>query len=89
MKMVYLVWSDAADCDVGPWVDRATAAEPAEVIFHQIGFLYQLTPDAVVVTACVGEHQMGPRTRIPAAMVRSLTELISGEVIAIPKRKRK
>ena len=89
MRMVLVVWSDASECDAGPWVDRGTAPEPEEVIFHQVGFLYQHTPAAVVLTACVGQHQMGARTRIPAGMVRSIVELDSGAVIALPKRKRK
>jgi hypothetical protein len=31
---------------------------------------------------------MGPRSRIPMGMVKSLTELVSGKPVAIPKRRR-
>ena len=89
MRMALVVWEDASEADSGPWVDRGTAPEAETIIFHQVGFIYSMTPAAVVLTSCVGEHQMSTRTRIPAGMVRSITELVSGAVIALPKRKRK
>jgi hypothetical protein len=88
MKLVAVVWEDAAELDEGPWADRASAKPSTPVIFHQVGYLFELTPDAVVLTACIGEEQMGPRSRIPAGMVRSLTELLHGEPVAIPKRRK-
>lgn len=88
MKVVLLVWEDAAELDEGPWTFRADAKPSAPVIFHQVGFLFELTPEAVVLTACVGEEQMGTRSRIPMGMVRSLTELTPGEPVAKPKRRK-
>lgn len=88
MKVVHIVWEDAGDLDEGPWAFRADARPSAPFIFHQVGYLYELTPDAVVLTACIGDEQMGPRCRIPMGMVRSLTELVNGEPVAIPKRRK-
>lgn len=86
MKVVHLVWEDAGDLEQGPWTYREDAGPSKPFIFHQVGYLYELTPDAVVLTACIGEHQMAPRTRIPRGMVRSLTELKPGKPVAIPRR---
>jgi hypothetical protein len=88
VKLVCLVWEDAGDLDEGPWAWRSEAKPSTPFIFHQVGYLYELTPDAVVLTACMGEDQMGPRSRIPIGMVRSLTELLHGEPVAIPKRRK-
>lgn len=89
MKAVLCIWEDCNEVDEGPWVDRGTAPEPVPIIFHQVGFLYCITSTEVVLTSCIGVHQMGVRTRIPAGMVRCITELISGEPIALPKKRRK
>lgn len=89
MRRVLCVWEDASDADIGPWVDRGTALPAEAIIFHQVGFVLSMTSTEVVLTACVGEHQMGSRTRIPAGMVRSIIELVDGEPIALPKRRRK
>lgn len=89
MRRVLVVWEDASEADDGPWVDRGTVAPAEAIIFHQVGFVLSMTSTEVVLTACVGEHQMGSRTRIPAGMVRSMTELVDGEPIALPKPKRK
>jgi hypothetical protein len=88
MKLVQCIWEDAAELDGGPWADRKGAQPSTPTIFHQVGYLYELTHDAVVLTACVGEDQMGPRTRIPRGMVRSLVELTLGEPVKIPKKPR-
>jgi len=89
LKLVFLVWEDAGELDEGPWAFRVGAAKNEPFIFHQVGYLYELTHDAVVLTACMGEHQMGPRSRIPIGMVRSLVELTKGEPVKIPKKPRK
>jgi hypothetical protein len=89
VKIVYVIWQDAAQLDCGPWVDRKTAPAPAPTIFHQVGYLYSLTPTEVVLTACMGEESMGARDLIPAGMVKSITELVHGEPIAIPKRRKR
>ena len=89
MKLVCLVWEDAGELDEGPWAFRATAVANTPFIFHQVGYLYELTPESVVLTACMGEHQMGPRSRIPVGMVRSLVELHPGEPVKIPKKRKK
>lgn len=88
MKLVKVVWQDAADMDEGPWVERATA-EPAEpYIFHQVGYLYSITSEIVVLTACVGKEQMGIRSQIPAGMVKSIVELTEGAIVKIPRKGR-
>ena len=89
MKRVEVVWEDASDLDEETWVPRAGASKPEPTIFHQIGYLYELAPDAVTLTACVGSDHMAGRSRIPAGMVKSIRELIEGEPVKIPKRKRK
>jgi len=89
MKMALVVWEDASEADEGTWVDRKSAPEAEKIVFHQVGFIYAHTPTELVLTSCVGEHQMSPRTRIPAGMVRSIVELVAGEPVPAPKRKRK
>jgi hypothetical protein len=88
MKMVHVVWEDAAQLDEGPWAFRADMKPSTPTIFHQIGYVLELTPDAVVLIACVGDELTDPRSRIPMGMVRSLTELTHGEPVAIPKRRK-
>ena len=89
MKPVLCVWEDASEADEGPWVDRATAPKALPIIFHQIGYLCEITPEHIVLTACVGEHQIGTRSRIPAGMVRKLVSLNEGDPVKIPKKRRK
>jgi hypothetical protein len=89
MKPVLCVWEDASDLDDGPWTFRKDAKPSEPVIFHQVGYLYEITADAVVLTQCVGVDQMSPRTRIPAGMVRSLVELTEGTPVKIPKKRTK
>ena len=87
MKRVLCVWEDAGDLDDGPWTYRKDAKASEPFIFHQVGFLYELTAEAVVLTQCVGVDQMSPRTRIPAGMVRSLIELQDGAPLKLPRRR--
>jgi hypothetical protein len=89
MKPVLLIWEDAGDLDEGPWTERKEAKPSEPFIFHQVGYLYELTPEAVVLTQCVGTDQMSPRTRIPIGMVRSLVELNEGQPVKIPKKRTK
>lgn len=89
MRRVVVVWEDASDADDGPWVDRGTAAPAEAIIFHQVGFVQSMTSTEIVLTACVGVHQMGARTRIPAGMVRSIIELVDGKPISLPRPRRK
>ena len=88
MTPVLLVWEDAHDLDDGPWTDRKEAKPSEPCIFHQVGYLYELTHEAVVLTQCVGDEVMSPRTRIPIGMVRSLVELTEGSPVKIPKKRR-
>lgn len=88
MKLVKCVWEDAGDLDDGPWVTRSEAKASTPFIFHQVGYLYELTPEAVVLTSCVGEEQMAVRSRIPVGMVRSLVELKEGPPVRIPKQRK-
>ncbi len=90
MKVVLCIWEDACELDrgAGEWVYREDVEPSTPVIFHQVGFLYRITADEIELTATVGEEQMGPRSRIPAGMVKSLTELVSGDPVAIPKRRK-
>ena len=88
MKLVLLIWEDAGDLDDGPWVTRHEVKPSEPFIFHQVGYLCELTPEAVVLTSCVGIEQMGVRSRIPIGMVRSLVELNEGQPVKIPKKRR-
>ncbi len=88
MKAVLCVWEDAGDLDDGPWVFRKEVKPSEPFIFHQVGYLHELTPEAVVLTSCVGAEQMGVRSRIPIGMVRSLVELKEGVPVKIPKKRR-
>lgn len=88
MKRVLCIWQDAADADDGPWVHRETAPAIEQVIFHQVGFLYEITSEMIVLTAVVGKEQMGIRSQIPVGMVKSLVELTEGAPVKIPKRAR-
>lgn len=88
MKRVVCVWEDASDLDDGPWTPRKDAAKAEPTIFHQVGYVFELTPDALVLTACVGDEHMAPRSRIPLGMIRSLIELVEGDPVKLPKKKR-
>jgi hypothetical protein len=89
MKAVLCVWHDAADADEGPWVHRKDAPPIQPVIFHQIGYLYEITPELIVLTSCVGVEQMGVRSQIPIGMVQKLVELNEGQPVKIPKKRTK
>ena len=88
MKPVLVIWGDAVELDSGPWVDRDGASKPKAEIFHQVGYVFEHTSDGLTLTAAMGEHQMAPRTFIPAGMILKLVELVEGEPVKIPKRKR-
>jgi hypothetical protein len=89
MKLVLVVWEDASEVDSGIWVDRATAPEPEMVIFHQVGFVERLTARELVLVHCVGAHQMSPRNRIPAGMIRSIVELDpEGTPLTVPRARK-
>ncbi len=90
MKLVYVVWEDAADLDEGPWVEREGRPPDSAVDhhFHQVGYLFELTNEAVTLTSCVGKDHMAPRSRIPAGMVRSMVELVEGAPVKIPRKPR-
>jgi hypothetical protein len=93
LRLVRVVWEDASIADDGgPWISRDELAPPKPVIFDQVGWLFELTPDHVVISACVGERLIAPRDRIPTGMVRSIHEFtVDGgvEVLIPKKRKRK
>ena len=88
MKLVYVVWDDASTVDDGTWVDRKDAKPAMPTIFHQVGYLHALTPLEIVLTYCVGDDFMAPRSRIPIGMVRKLVELTEGEPVKIPKQRK-
>ena len=88
MKLVLCVWEDASDADAGPWVPREGAPAVEPVIFHQVGFVVELTADHLLLTHAVSKEQTAIRSRIPAGMVRRLVTLTEGEPLKIPKRKR-
>lgn len=88
MKLVRVIWEDASDLDEGPWVHREGMTPSEPTIFHQVGYLCELTREAVVLTACVGKEHMGTRSRIPSGMVRSIVELTEGAPVKIPRKGR-
>ena len=89
MKHVLAVWGDAAELDEGPWVERENASKPKAEVFHQVGYVYEITSEGLTLTAAVSDTQMAPRDFIPAGMILKLVELVEGEPVKIPKRKRK
>lgn len=89
MKPVLVIWHDAADADEGPWVDRASAPKIESVIFHQVGYLLAIEEHDIVLVACVGKEQMGVRSQIPIATIKSMVELTEGSQVKLPRRRRK
>jgi hypothetical protein len=88
MKRVLCIWEDASDADDGTWIAREGIAEAKPVIFHQVGYLFKLTANEVLLTACVGDDHIAPRSRIPTGMVKALVELQEGNPVRIPKRRK-
>ena len=88
VKLVLCVWEDASDVDIGPWVAREGAPEHEATIFHQVGYIVDLTPDFLLLTHAVSNEQMAVRSRIPIGMVRRLVQLTEGEPVKIPKRRK-
>ena len=89
MRPVLVVWTDAVRLDEGTWTDRDGASKPEAMVFHQVGYVYEHTPEGLTLTAAVSSNQMAPRDFIPAGMILKLVELVEGEPVKIPKRKRK
>lgn len=89
MRRVLCVWEDASDLDEGTFIERKDAPEPKATIFHQVGFLMSISASELILLSVIGDELMGVRTRIPAGMVRMLTELVDGEPIALPKRRKR
>lgn len=83
MKLVLIVWHDAADVDSGTWVDRKDAPKHVPVIFHQVGYIYEVTKDEIHLTSCVGAETMAPRTAIPRGMVKKIVELTEGKPVKV------
>jgi hypothetical protein len=91
LKLVRVLWEDASVADSDTWVQRADLPAPDVVVFDQVGWLFDLTAEHVVLSDCVGVDLIGPRTRIPAGMVKSIVEYepTNAAPLAIPKKKRK
>lgn len=77
--------------DDSVWVDRHSAPTPEPVVFEQVGWLLELTPEHVVLTSSVSDKIIAARDRIPAGMVRSIHEYDpdGGSLVAVPKKRRK
>lgn len=88
MKVVCCIWEDAVELDDGPWAERSELKPNIPTIFHQVGYLCEITADSVVLTEAVGEKYMAPRCRIPIGMVRSLVELVPGKPVRLPKQRK-
>ena len=89
MRLVLLVWEDAAIVDDGPWVEReAPVTKP--VIFHQVGWLQEVTNEAIVLTHAVGDHAMAARDRIPRGMVKTILQLDpdAGVPLKLPRKRK-
>lgn len=89
MRPVLVVWEDASVVDQTTWVDVAGAPPVEPVIFSQLGWLLELTPEHVVLTSVTSGSIMGARDRIPRGMVKSITELATGAPVPLPRKKRK
>lgn len=90
MRLVRVVWEDASIVDDGTWVQKDNLPIPKVVIFNQVGWLFDLTAEHVVLSSCVGDDLIGPRDRIPIGMVKSITEFdqAAGTAVPIPKKRR-
>ena len=89
MKKVLCVWEDAGQLESGSWVFRKDLEPSAPHIFNQVGYLFEITPEAVVLTEAFNDEQIAPRTRIPIGMVRRLVELVEGKAVKLPRKVRK
>lgn len=91
LRLVRVVWEDASVVDDDTWNHKDSLPQPKVIIFDQVGWLMELTAHHVVLSACVGETMISARDRIPAGMVRSITEFsVDGGVpLRIPKARRK
>ena len=90
LRLVRIVWEDASIVDSGTWVQRFDLPTPDVIVFDQVGYLFELTTEHVVISSCVGKDLIGPRDRIPIGMVRSIQEFDQavGKAVPIPKKRR-
>lgn len=76
MELVYVEWEDASDVDASlGWVNREDARAPELHIFHHAGFVCDIDPWALTLTAAYSDNQMAPRIRIPIGMIRRFVYL--------------
>ncbi len=89
--IVLLCWEDASIVDDETWVDRKTASKVEPVVFQQVGWLVEITPEHVVLAACISPEIMSARDRIPRGMVRSITKLdpAFGEPFKMPRKRKR
>jgi hypothetical protein len=91
-RLVLLSWEDASCEGSGPWVSQEDAPPMRVVIFHQVGFVLEDTPECIVLT-CAMENRpdglMASRERIPRGMVRSIVDLVPDAAKPPAKAKRK
>lgn len=91
LRLVRVVWEDASVADSDTWVTREGLKAPEVIIFQDVGWLLELTPAHIVLSASMGRELMGPRLRIPAGMIRSIHEFDSsaGTSVPVPKKRKK
>lgn len=90
-RLALVSWEDASQEGSGPWVSQEDAPPMRIVIFHQVGFILEDSPECIVMT-CAMENRpdglMASRERIPRGMVRSIVNLIADTTKpAVKKRK--
>lgn len=91
LPLVCVIWDDT--CTIDPdttWVDRGDAASPKPYVFHSVGFITEVTPDAVVLSHCVGKELMAPRDRIPRGAILQILRFdpARGVPMTLPRRKK-
>jgi hypothetical protein len=90
-RLVVITWEDASVVDDGTWVARADLPPAHPIVFQQAGWLLEITPEHVVMTACLGEGLMSARDRIPRGMVRSIIQFdpAFGEPFKMPRKRKR
>lgn len=89
--LVLVEWEDASIVDDSTWVDRKTAPKAEAVIFQQVGWLIEVTPDHILLAACMSPEIISARDRIPRGMVRAIHafDITSGVQYKLPRKRKK
>ena len=82
ISLVKVTWVDAETIGDTGWSDleeMRLAAVQEPPIMHTVGFILYDSPTHVAVTDSIGLKDCGHMTKIPKAMIKSMTHLLGGE----------